>query len=531
MTEITYHPEPGYQILPLEVLHESPLNPRKHFDPTALADLAASIAAKGVLTPLLVRVNSAGYEIGAGHRRFRAAKLAGLTEVPTVVRPMSDDDFLELLTVENLQREDLHALEEAQGYHQLIATKRYDVARVAEKVGRSEKYVYDRLKLLSLIKPLQALFLDGKFSAGHAILLARLRPEDQRRAAGMDEKGKIEVNDEDYRHTVDGGLFTEEHTLFDDRAEDAELPAPTLKARSVRELDAWITEHVKFHVAEADPVLFPETVGIVQQAQAEKEKVVSITYDHAIPPDARDGQKVLGPRSFKEATGTGGHKACDYAVTGVIVIGAGRGEALKVCLAKEKCAVHWKAWQKEREQRAKGAAKKGEASKEQDRYAADRARQEAEYKVAQAEQKRWTKARPAILTAVAAAVKKSVAMADGTLADLILSACAPRQSYGEKPVKVADYIPRGKTVEDLIRHAAFSVLVGAITSYHAREEFPKVAKALGVDVKAIVDEAAPPEPKKAPEPKPAAAKKIRAKKKAKAAKPAKATARKRKAKK
>jgi len=103
----------GYQVVPLADLHESKRNPRKHFNAEALAELAASIAAKGVLTPLLVRPNAAGYEIAAGHRRYRAAKAAGVDQVPAIVREMTDTEFLEILTIENLQREDVHPLEEA----------------------------------------------------------------------------------------------------------------------------------------------------------------------------------------------------------------------------------------------------------------------------------------------------------------------------------------------------------------------------------------------------------------------------------
>jgi ParB/RepB/Spo0J family partition protein len=500
MTETTV--ATGYQVLPLEVLHESPLNPRKHFDPTALADLAASIAAKGVLTPLLVRVNSAGYEIGAGHRRFRAAKMAGLTEVPAIVRVMDDDAFLELLTVENLQREDLHPLEEAQGYHQLIATKRYDAARVAEKVARSEKYVYDRLKLLSLIKPAQQLFLDGKFAAGHAILLARLRPDDQRRAIGLDEKGKL-VAVEGYPGGFDGGLFEDEHTLWDERT-DEDGKNPAFKARSVKELDAWIAEHVKFHVDQVDPVLFPETVGAVTQAREVKEKVVSITYDYVVPSDARDGQKVLGPRSWKPATGQGKDKACEHAITGVIVIGAGRGEALKVCIAKEKCTVHWSAWQKERAERAKGAST-GTKKTAEDRYAAEQRKYEEERKRAAAERERWKKAEPAVLKALATAIEKLPATADGVLGEFLVQQSDPAPT---------GYLARGKSAEDLVRHLAFAEAASYWQSWDAHERFPKIAKAFGIDdVKKIVDEAAPPAPK------PEAKKPVATKK---AAKPAKA---------
>ncbi len=170
----------GFRLLPLSELHESPLNPRKRFDERTLGELAESLRTHGMITPMLARPNASGYEIAAGHRRFRAAALAGLAEVPVVIRPMSDTEFLEALTIENLQREDVHPLEEAAGYRELMARAGYDVETIAAKVGKSVSYVYQRLKLCELIPEAQQAFLDGSITAGHAILLARLQAKDQR---------------------------------------------------------------------------------------------------------------------------------------------------------------------------------------------------------------------------------------------------------------------------------------------------------------------------------------------------------------
>lgn len=173
--------------VPLTAVLESPLNPRQHFDATKLDELAASIRAEGILTPLLMRpvdANGKGprYEIAAGHRRFRAAKLAQLETVPAIVRPMADDEFLRTLTIENLQRDDLHPLEEAQGFRSLLDLPGYDVGRLAAEVAKSETYVYQRLHLLQLIAPARKLFLDGQLTTAHAVHLARLQPADQKAA-------------------------------------------------------------------------------------------------------------------------------------------------------------------------------------------------------------------------------------------------------------------------------------------------------------------------------------------------------------
>jgi len=175
-----------FQFIELTQLVESKHNPRRNFAKDALQDLANSIREKGVLTPLLVRtiVEAAvpydrRYEILAGARRFRAAKAARLTEAPCVIRNLSDIDAYEVQVIENLQREDLHPLEEAEGYKQLLATGKYDVDTLAAKVGKSTSYVYARLKLADLSPKLKKAFEEEEITAGHAILLARLQHKDQ----------------------------------------------------------------------------------------------------------------------------------------------------------------------------------------------------------------------------------------------------------------------------------------------------------------------------------------------------------------
>lgn len=177
--------DPMFVRLPLTSIAESPHNPRKHFDAAALDELAASIREKGVLEPVTVRPHPTGhgvYELASGHRRLRAARAAGLTELPALVRPMDDATFIEMLTVANLQREDVHPLEEGDAYAEMITALRYDVATIARKVGKSERYVYDRLKLRTLAPEVRALFFAGRLTPAHAIELSRLDVEAQARA-------------------------------------------------------------------------------------------------------------------------------------------------------------------------------------------------------------------------------------------------------------------------------------------------------------------------------------------------------------
>jgi len=174
----------SYEAIPIEKIHVSPFNPRHHVNEKAFRELVESIRKVGVLTPLLVRPNTSardGYEIAAGHRRYNAAKEIGLSSIPAIIREMNDIEFLEIITIENLQREDVHPLDEAQGYRTLMEKAGYDVPVIAAKVGKSESYVYQRLKLVELIPEAQKAFVDEKITAGHAILIARLQPNDQKK--------------------------------------------------------------------------------------------------------------------------------------------------------------------------------------------------------------------------------------------------------------------------------------------------------------------------------------------------------------
>lgn len=184
------------QAIPLGQLHESPWNPRKHFPAKPLEELAESIRKVGILSPLLVRPREkGGYEIAAGHRRSRAAKLAKVAEVPAIVRPMGDQEFLEILTIENLQREDVHPLEEGEGYRTLMQQTKWDAPTVAAKIGKSVSYVYQRLKLAELVEPAKKAFLEEKITAGHAIQIARLTPKDQ---AEVLKNFRLENADQDW---------------------------------------------------------------------------------------------------------------------------------------------------------------------------------------------------------------------------------------------------------------------------------------------------------------------------------------------
>ena len=152
--------------------------PRKIFDEDALAELADSIAKHGVIQPLLVRPMPDGsYQLVAGDRRWRASRMAGLTEVPVVIKELSDDEAMALAPIENLQREDLNAIEEAQGIKALMDTLSLTQDEAAERVGKSRPAVANALRLLKLPDSVIALVSDGKLSPGHARALLGFKDE------------------------------------------------------------------------------------------------------------------------------------------------------------------------------------------------------------------------------------------------------------------------------------------------------------------------------------------------------------------
>ena len=176
------------QEIPLRNIQESKTNPRRQFDEAKLTELAGNIRLHGVLQPILVRPLPDGepdqYELVAGARRYRASKLAGRETIPASVRDLTDTECLELQLIENLQRADVHELDEARGYAALMQLQpdTYTVETLAEKIGRSEKYVYARLRLMHLVDEIQEAFYTGKLTVAHAFEIARLQPDDQRRA-------------------------------------------------------------------------------------------------------------------------------------------------------------------------------------------------------------------------------------------------------------------------------------------------------------------------------------------------------------
>lgn len=205
----------GITTLPIAKVEANASQPRKQFNPDALSDLAESIATHGILQPITVRRLPSGYyQIISGERRWRAARQAGLNEVPVLIIEADDRKVMELSLIENLQREDLNPIEEAEGYQVLMSQYNMTQEETAQRVGKSRSAVANALRLLNLCPPVRAMVEDGRLTNGHARALLPLSPALQETAAAS-----ILKNDLSVRQTE---LLVKKLT-----AEKREKPSPT----------------------------------------------------------------------------------------------------------------------------------------------------------------------------------------------------------------------------------------------------------------------------------------------------------------
>ena len=180
--------------LPISQVESCAGQPRKQFDPDALADLADSIREHGIIQPLTVRKLQSGYyQIIAGERRWRAARMAGLDQVPAIVIEADDRKAMELAMIENLQREDLNPMEEAEGYRQLMEQYNLTQEETAQRVGKSRSAVANALRLLNLCPSVRAMVEDGRLTSGHARTILPLSPALQKKAADAVLKSDLSV--------------------------------------------------------------------------------------------------------------------------------------------------------------------------------------------------------------------------------------------------------------------------------------------------------------------------------------------------
>lgn len=192
--------------IPINDIRPNPYQPRKEFDQKGLNELAESIKIHGIFTPLLVRQSVSGYDLIAGERRLRASKIAGLATVPAIVVDFTDDQMMEISILENVQREDLNPIEEANAYESLIQKLGYTQEKLAERVGKSREYCANMLRLLKLPTEVQDLVIDKKLTTGHVRPLLALKNSDEiSKAADEILQKKMSVRQaEQYVHDLNG---------------------------------------------------------------------------------------------------------------------------------------------------------------------------------------------------------------------------------------------------------------------------------------------------------------------------------------
>ncbi len=351
------------QGLSLDCIQESQGNPRRTFDEAKLRELAENIKLHGVLQPVLVRPWPRGpegtYELVVGARRFRASRLAGKQTIPATVLELSDAECREIQLIENLQRADIHELDEALGYRALrdLNAELYTVETIATKMGKTSKYVYGRMKLVDLIPVVQTAFYEGRLTVAHALEIARLQPSDQERALAECFPGHRSVAS----------------ILKDRKAE----------AVSVRELREWIEREIHLDLKNAafdagdanllpaagpctacpkrtgsNPLLFPEirNKSLCTDPACYKAKVQAFV-QLRVKPLEEQGQKPLqvsevpywqAPNKVSNTLYEGQYRRaerereCPNTQAAVVVDGRQAGTVLHIC-TDEKCKTHGRA--------------------------------------------------------------------------------------------------------------------------------------------------------------------------------------------
>jgi len=349
-----------YRNLPLAQLQESPTNPRRRYDERALEELAASFTTQGVLQPLLVRaVDSGKYEIVAGARRFRAAKLASLVEVPVRVVELSDAAVRESQLTENLLREDVHPYEEALALSGLLHLEgtQYDVASISARLGKSPSYVMTRIRLTELEPSIAEAFLADQIGVGHALEIAKLPQPQQLKAfdaafrtvwnGGKESRVVLPLRDftvwieQNILLSLDSVPFDKnDATLVPEAGSCAECPKRT-------GFNTLLFGEMSQRDQCSDGACFNHKLGkFVERQIAEKPKLVQITTAHGTRGDgavlSRNRYVALNlskPTKAKQPLSPY-QKPCKHMAEAIVVDGAERGHTVKVC-AEPSCTVHF----------------------------------------------------------------------------------------------------------------------------------------------------------------------------------------------
>jgi len=350
-----------YRNLPLDSLTESPNNPRRSFDETALNELAASIKTQGILAPLVVRPVDHHFEIVAGARRYRAAQLAGLETAPVRIVELTDAQALETSIVENLQRRDVHPMEEASGYARLLALDepKYSVEQIAAKVGKAPAFILARLKLVELVPAVVEAFTQDEIGLGHALLLAKLQPAQQEEALAAcyqeqytsGSKAKhILLPVRNLQQWIEHNIlleladapFSKEDAAFVPDA-GACVDCPKRTGHNVLLFEGLAAQHDSC----SDPKCYAAKVDAhVRQTIAAKPKLVQISTAYG---SAKDGSAAVPRNKYVEIRSEKPtnpkqrdwpeYKTCKFTTEAIVTEGSEKGELRRICSNPE-CPIH-----------------------------------------------------------------------------------------------------------------------------------------------------------------------------------------------
>ena len=338
-----------YRQLAIAAVHESATNPRRSFAEASLEELALSVRRHGVLQPILVRPNGEGFNLVAGARRLRAAKLAGCTTIPARVLELDDARADEATIIENLHREDIHPLDEGESYQRLIAAGR-TIDDLAATLEKSKGYVYQRISLTRLVPKVQDLLARDVLPLSYALKIAVVPAEQQEQALAQCFRP----------------LFRDEQATRD-------------QLEPLAQLTAWIEKTVRLNPRSEDVnVLLPVLAEQVVSAEQERDASVLALSTLHFHTDRTDPKPILA-KSWKAAEGKA---RCEHARPGVIVLGDGQGTFLQVCIAKKTCQKHWarpkaeSVAQSDSDEKAEKARRRQEEAWEKQRLEAERWRTE-----------------------------------------------------------------------------------------------------------------------------------------------------------
>lgn len=346
-----------YRNVPLTALQESATNPRRRFDEEHLKELAASFKSQGILAPLLVRqLDKDKYEVVAGARRLRAAKLAELEAVPVRVVQLSDGQAMEAQVIENLQREDIHPLEEALGFRSLLELQepKYTVATIAARAGKSEAYVHGRIKLTELIPPVAEAFLKDRITIGHALQIAKLPAAQQQEAfnASFRQMWTSEGNTQVLIPVRELAAWIESNILLElavapfDKRDESLVPEAGACANCPKRtgFDTLLFSDVRKDSC-TDPQCFRAKIDAhVSKTLESKPNLIQISSAWASREGAPLGRnryvelEIKKPKA-NERKPNPVNRACEKMSDAIVVDGGKRGQVVKVC-PDPTCRVH-----------------------------------------------------------------------------------------------------------------------------------------------------------------------------------------------